>query len=88
MIGLRVEKQGDIIMFLVCYACHKVMKEIKPLRSTKTKLTICEECEHETKLRYIRMLNEFYFEEQLIPELQADKDELSDPSQTTIKTTS
>jgi len=37
------------------------------------------------------MLNKFYFEEQLILELQADKkDALSDPSQATInnKTTS
>jgi hypothetical protein len=72
-------------MFLVCCACHKVMKEIKPLRSTKTKLTICEEYKHETKLRYIRMLNKFYFEEQLISELQADKDELSDPPRPQLK---
>jgi hypothetical protein len=85
-----MEKQGGAIIFLVRCACHKAMKEIKPLRSTKTKLTTCEECEYETKLRYIRMLNEFYFEEQLILELQADKDKLSDLSQaqTTTKTTS
>ncbi len=66
-------------MFLVCCAYHKVVKEIKSLRSTKIKLITYEECEYEAKLRYIRMLNDFYFEEQLILQLQADIDEPSDP---------
>ncbi len=61
-------------MFLVCVACNKVVKEIEPLRSTEITPTVCNECQHEATLRYFKMLNELYFEKQLILEQQTGTD--------------
>ncbi len=59
-------------MFLVCCACHKVVEEREPLRNTRIIETVCEECQHETTLRYMNMLNKLYYEEEkLLLELEA-----------------